>query len=65
MYGHLSMKLAVHTPLSVIVLSQGVSPNVTGILYHHEVKYTTRNPIQLPTTPTAEYELVNISGRNS
>lgn len=31
----------------------------------HELKYTTRNPIQLPTTPTAEYELVNINGRNS
>ena len=31
----------------------------------YEVKYTTENPIQLPTTPIAEYELVNINGRNS
>lgn len=29
------------------------------------VKYTTINPSQLPTTPTAEYVLMNISGRNS
>jgi hypothetical protein len=29
------------------------------------VKYNTMNPTQLPTTPTAEYELVNMSGRNS
>ena len=35
--------------------------------YHkcYEVKYTIENPIQLPTTPIAEYELVNISGMNS
>ena len=31
----------------------------------YEVKYTTKKPTQLPTTPIAEYELVNISGRNS
>ena len=31
----------------------------------YEVKYTTENPIQLPTTPIAEYELMNINGRNS
>lgn len=31
----------------------------------YEVKYTTLNPIQLPTTPSAEYALVNINGRNS
>jgi hypothetical protein len=31
----------------------------------HEVKNTTRKPIQLPTTPIAEYELVNINGKNS
>lgn len=36
-----------------------------GYLAGYEVKYTTRNPIQLPTTPTAEYELVNINGKNS
>ncbi len=29
------------------------------------MKYTTRNPTQLPTTPMAEYELVNINGMNS
>jgi hypothetical protein len=29
------------------------------------VKYTTKNPNQLPTTPIAQYELVNINGRNS
>lgn len=31
----------------------------------YEAKYTTLNPIQLPTTPSAEYALVNINGRNS
>lgn len=31
----------------------------------HDVKNTTKNPTQLPTTPIAEYELVNISGKNS
>lgn len=31
----------------------------------YDVKYTTLNPIQLPTTPRAEYALVNINGRNS
>lgn len=31
----------------------------------HEVKNTTKNPIQLPTTPIAEYELMNMSGKNS
>ena len=31
----------------------------------HEVKKTTRKPTQLPTTPTAEYELMNINGKNS
>lgn len=31
----------------------------------YEVKNTTRKPTQLPTTPIAEYELMNISGRNS
>lgn len=31
----------------------------------YEVKYTTENPIQLPVTPIAEYELMNINGRNS
>jgi len=30
-----------------------------------EVKNTTEKPIQLATTPIAEYELMNISGRNS
>jgi len=32
---------------------------------YYEVKKTTINPSQLATTPTAEYELINISGRNS
>ena len=32
---------------------------------HQDVKYTTRKPIQLPTTPTALYELMNINGKNS
>lgn len=31
----------------------------------YELKNTTKKPTQLPTTPTAEYELVNISGKNS
>jgi hypothetical protein len=31
----------------------------------YEVKNTTRKPTQLPTTPIAEYELVNINGKNS
>ena len=31
----------------------------------HEVKYTIKKLIQLDTTPIAQYELVNISGRNS
>lgn len=39
--------------------------SLSGYLSSYEVKYTTRNPIQLPTTPTAEYELVNIKGKNS
>ena len=30
-----------------------------------EVKNTTEKPIQLATTPIAEYELINMSGRNS
>jgi len=39
----------------------------TGTHYYlaHDVKNTTKNPIQLPTTPTAEYVLMNIRGRNS
>ena len=36
-----------------------------GVSERYEVKYTTENPIQLPTIPTAEYELININGRNS
>lgn len=32
---------------------------------NYEVKNTTKNPSQLPTTPTAEYELININGKNS
>jgi hypothetical protein len=32
---------------------------------YQESKKTTKNPIQLATTPTAEYELMNMSGRNS
>ena len=35
-----------------------------GVSERYEVKYTTEKPIQLPTTPIAEYELVNIKGRN-
>lgn len=31
----------------------------------YEVKKTTKKPTQLATTPTAEYELMNISGKNS
>ena len=31
----------------------------------YEVKKTTKNPIQLPITPIAEYELMNINGKNS
>ena len=39
--------------------------NLLGYHECYEVKYTIENPIQLPTTPIAEYELVNISGMNS
>lgn len=31
----------------------------------YDVKYTSMNPTQLANTPTAEYELMNINGRNS
>lgn len=31
----------------------------------YEVKYTIKKLIQLDTTPSAQYELVNMSGRNS
>jgi hypothetical protein len=31
----------------------------------YELRNTTEKPTQLPTTPMAEYELVNINGRNS
>lgn len=31
----------------------------------YEVRNTTKNPIQLPNIPIAEYELVNINGKNS
>lgn len=34
-------------------------------MHTQDVKNTTRKPIQLPTTPTAEYELMNINGKNS
>jgi hypothetical protein len=37
----------------------------SGYLWIYEVKYTTWNPIQLAITPIAQYELVNMSGRNS
>lgn len=39
--------------------------SLSGYIASYEVKYTTRKPIQLPTTPIAEYELVNINGKNS
>ena len=39
--------------------------NLLGYHKCYELKYTIENPIQLPTTPIAEYELVNISGMNS
>ena len=42
-----------------------IEPPPTGYSVCYGVKYTTRNPNQLPTTPIAEYELVNIKGRNS
>jgi len=35
----------------------------TSLVY--DVKNTTKKPSQLPTTPMAEYELTNISGKNS
>lgn len=31
----------------------------------HRSKYTNKKPTQLPTTPIAEYELVNMRGMNS
>ena len=45
-------------------MSTGHFP-ANGVSGRYDVKYTTENPIQLPTTPIAEYELVNIKGRNS
>ena len=55
-------------PRSTFIDSQVKRTKVFNLLGYHkcyEVKYTIENPIQLPTTPIAEYELVNISGMNS
>lgn len=55
-------------PVSILIFSQARGTRVLNLLGYHEcyeVKYTIENPIQLPTTPTAEYELVNIRGTNS
>lgn len=38
---------------------------VCYLVTFRDVKNTNRNPIQLPTTPIAEYELMNINGKNS
>jgi hypothetical protein len=54
---------------SIIALCEHTSDLIVNMrvlrVSFYDVKYTTRNPTQLPTTPTAEYELVNISGKNS
>lgn len=41
------------------------SPKVRTPVRTYDVKNTTEKPIQLATTPIAEYELMNMSGRNS
>lgn len=46
----------------VLVSREAVLPTNDHV---YDVKYTTRKPTQLTVTPIAEYELVNMSGRNS
>lgn len=46
----------------VLVSREAVLPTDDHV---YDVKYTTRKPTQLTVTPIAEYELVNMSGRNS
>ena len=41
------------------------TPIIRLLTTTQEVKNTTEKPIQLATTPIAEYELMNMSGRNS
>lgn len=41
------------------------SGSIFYLLHVCDVKNTNRNPIQLPSTPIAEYELMNINGKNS
>jgi hypothetical protein len=36
-----------------------------AVMMVYSEKYTTKYPTQLPTTPSAEYELVNMRGMNS
>ena len=55
-------------PESILIFCKARGTRILNLLGYHEcyeVKYTIENPIQLPTTPTAEYELVNIRGTNS
>ena len=64
---NLFMNLSTSIAAIHLIRMNGAMP-VWYIMYNadaHEVKKTTRKPIQLPTTPIAEYELVNINGKNS
>lgn len=54
-----------HLALRYFVVNPFENCHVWLSLSIYEVKYTTLNPIQLPTTPSAEYALVNINGKNS
>jgi hypothetical protein len=59
-----------HEPPHVITRGAARVQYITGLnllkpAADYEVKYTTKNPTQLPTAPIAEYELINISGKNS
>ena len=47
----------------ILAHRQSLESNILEIIY--ESMYTTEKPSQLPITPIAEYELVNIKGRNS
>lgn len=53
------------TKCTIVSMQTNDVDSLSGYIASYEVKYTTRKPIQLPTTPIAEYELVNISGKNS
>jgi hypothetical protein len=51
--------ICVYLKLASMCLRSSISSST------HDEKNTTEKPIQLATTPIAEYELMNMSGRNS